>query len=160
MPVALPLKPQRVQLLVTVQGLMVHLNCSHPEVTYALSHSGGQSCMAPNGKLQNAPAFSEGRLITCKDIVADSSDIWSSKKVSGPMRPTTQVLKICPEEICPLARCRLWACTLVQWTVPCKEEFIIILPEAGALGRIRALNVSAKCQGTFSELGKLKLSPS
>lgn len=28
-----------------------------PEVTYALSHSGGQSCMAPNGKLQNAPAF-------------------------------------------------------------------------------------------------------
>lgn len=28
-----------------------------PEVIYALSHSGGQSCMRPNGKLQSPPAF-------------------------------------------------------------------------------------------------------
>ena len=39
------------------QGINGAFKLFSPEVIYALRQSGGQSCMAPNGKLQNAPAF-------------------------------------------------------------------------------------------------------
>ena len=39
------------------QGINGAFKLFSPEVIYALRHSGGQSCMAPNGKLQNAPAL-------------------------------------------------------------------------------------------------------
>lgn len=58
MPIAPPLKPQRVQRLTRdYQGINGAFQLFLPEVTDALSHSAGQSWMAPNGTLQKAPAF-------------------------------------------------------------------------------------------------------
>lgn len=39
------------------QGINGALKLFSPEVIYALSPSGGQTCKVPNGKLPNAPAF-------------------------------------------------------------------------------------------------------
>lgn len=39
------------------QGINDAFKLFPPEIIYALSHSGGQSCMRPNGKLPNPPAF-------------------------------------------------------------------------------------------------------
>lgn len=56
MPVVLPLKPQRVQRLVTIEGLMVHLNCSHQRL---YMHRATEEARVSHGKLQIALHFSE-----------------------------------------------------------------------------------------------------
>lgn len=54
-------------------GINGALKLFSPEAIYALSPCGGQSGVAPSGKLPNAPAcFLKGALITSKDVVNSS----------------------------------------------------------------------------------------
>lgn len=104
------------------QGINGALKLFSPEVMHALSHAGGQATcdLLANSKI---PLYASDEGSDNNDMLAKSHlRHLNSQKALVPWGQQLLVHKVCMgQSFCPLARCKLWACTLVQCTPPCKE---------------------------------------